>query len=61
MGTATKHTENIAKIFAEKHKKACETWENGDISKVWVDSNKNICIKYANGKWWHYNEKGEWW
>lgn len=44
------------------HKKAFDTWENGNIDKVWLDDNKNICIKYTSGKWWHYSvsKSGEW-
>lgn len=29
------------------HRKAFDTWENGNIDKVWLDDNKNICIKYT--------------
>lgn len=25
------------------HRKAFDTWENGNIDKVWLDDNKNIC------------------
>lgn len=44
------------------HRKAFDTWENGNIDKVWLDDNKNICIKYTSGKWWHYSvsKSGEW-
>lgn len=56
-----KFIETTAKVFAENHKKAFAAWKNGEISKVWIDSNSNICIEYESGKWWHYNEKGEWW
>ena len=53
--------ENTAKTFAENHKQAVEHWEHGEISKVWIDANSNICIEYNSGSWWHYNNKGEWW
>ena len=44
------------------HRKAFDTWENGNIDKVWMDDNKNICIKYTSGKWWHYSvsQSGDW-
>ncbi|WP_412251132.1 hypothetical protein [Monoglobus pectinilyticus] len=44
------------------HRKAFDTWENGNIDKVWLDDNKNICIKYTSGKWWHYSvsQSGDW-
>ena len=35
------------------HRKAFDTWDNGNIDKVWLDDNKNICIKYTSGKRWH--------
>ena len=37
------------------HRKAFDIWENGSIDKVWLDDNKDICIKYTSGKWWHYS------
>jgi hypothetical protein len=45
----------------EAHKKACEHWNGGGIAKVWIDKDGYICIEYESGKWWHYNESGEWW
>lgn len=56
-----KKMEYLTKIYSEKHKSAVENWENGEPKKVWYDINKNFCIEYENGKWWKYNEKGEWW
>ena len=47
--------------FYEAHKKACVGWNEGSISKVWIDDQKNLCIEYESGNWWHYNEQGEWW
>ena len=32
------------------HRKAFNTWDNGNIDKVWLDDDKNICIRYNNGK-----------
>lgn len=54
---------NDAKVieFYNNHKAACEDWNNGNPVKSWKDSDGVCCIEYENGKWWHYNEKGEWW
>lgn len=53
--------ETLAKEMSENHKKAWEHWREGEITKVWFDSDNNLCIEYESGNWWHYNEKGEWW
>lgn len=34
-------------------------WEN--IKKSWREDDGTLCIEYANGQWFHYNEVGEWW
>lgn len=31
------------------------------MNKAWRDDNGILCVEYANGNWWHYNELGEWW
>lgn len=53
--------EELAEKMSKAHQNACETWEHGEAKKVWFDHSGNICIEYADGEWWHYNEKGEWW
>lgn len=53
--------ETLTAEFYARHKSAWENWENGEPVKAWFDSDNNLCIEYENGKWWHYNEKGEWW
>lgn len=53
--------ETLTAEFYNNHKSAWENWENGEPVKAWFDSDNNLCIEYENGKWWHYNEKGEWW
>ena len=41
---------------------ACmENWPNGEPVKSWFDAEGNIYIEYESGKWWLYNEDGEWW
>ncbi|MGN9019953.1 hypothetical protein ACTM9B_13125 [Lachnospiraceae bacterium HCP1S3_A10] len=53
--------KNLTEKCYEQHKAALENWQNGEPEKTWFDSKGNLCIEYENGKWWHYNEKGEWW
>lgn len=53
--------EELAAYFFDNHKKAFREWKEGEIEKVWFDSDKNLCIEYKSGNWWHYNEQGEWW
>lgn len=52
--------ERCATRCCEAHRQACEDWTHGDIKKVWYEGDA-LCIKYADGNWWHYNDKGEWW
>lgn len=28
---------------------------------AWRDNDSILCVQYSNQKWYHYNEKGEWW
>ena len=56
--------EKMEKLTAkcyDRHKQAFENWSEGEPVKVWFDFEGNLCIEYESGKWWHYNEKGEWW
>ncbi len=55
------YMEQRAREHHENHRKAVEYWQEGDISKVWIDSDGVLCIEYESGKWWHYSEAGEWW
>lgn len=55
------HMEQRAVECSMKHKQAFEEWREGDIEKVWLDGQGNLCIEYQSGNWWHYNDKGEWW
>lgn len=40
-----------------EHKSACENWLHGDMSESWVDDNGYICIRYADGAWYHYGRR----
>ena len=53
--------ERLASEMSELHMQAFESWSHGELKKAWFDSYGNLCIEYADGKWWHYNERGEWW
>lgn len=58
------YLEQKAKELYENHKKAFSIWKEGEIEKVWLDTNGNICIEYKSGNWWHYRETDnglEWW
>lgn len=55
------YMEQRARECHESHKNAAGCWNEGGISKVWIDKDGILCIEYESGKWWHYNEKGEWW
>ena len=50
-----------AREHYQEHKKAFDNWREGNIRKIWLDKNGNICIEYESGRWWHYNDKGQWW
>ena len=53
--------ENLARANYARHKEAFEEWGEGEPVKAWFDFEGNFCIEYESGKWWHYNDKGEWW
>lgn len=53
--------DEISKQYFDAHKCATEHWTHGGIALVWTDEHDNICIRYEDGAWWHYNAKGEWW
>ena len=45
----------------QKHKRVCAEWEHGEPVMAWFDKDHNLCIKYEDGKWWHYSTSGKWW
>ena len=55
------YLEQRARDLYEEHKSHWDTWQFGDIDKVWIDNDGFICIQYKSGDWWHYNDLGEWW
>lgn len=43
------------KQFAIKHGKQIE-----DIQEIWLDEQNNVCVRYTDGSYYHYNDNGEW-
>lgn len=44
-----------AEQFYNFHRSQLDGWEHGEIKEVWTDADCNTCIRYTDGKWWHYN------
>lgn len=38
----------------EQHKAVWEKWDKGEPVDHWRDDEGNMCIRYANGEWFHY-------
>lgn len=53
-----KRMEQLATQAFENHKKSVIEWKEGEIEKVWFNSDSNLCIEYQSGNWWQYNEQG---
>lgn len=46
----------------EKHMKANPNIKFTDVFEGWYDENGDLCVKYSDTIWFHYNvERGEWW
>lgn len=63
MGDKKLGKEDTWKCY-HKHRDAAGTWEHGFPEKSWIDGDGNLCIRYLDGKWWHYKESNgeiEWW
>lgn len=37
-----------------------ERQKNMQIVKAWVDKDNNVCVRLANGEWFHYYNNGTW-
>lgn len=51
-------------IFFQMHGQQSGKWSHGEPVRWWRDENEVLCIKYADGRWWHYKESSdglEWW
>ena len=44
----------LAEARKKVHEQFCEALKKCEIIKVWLDNNKALCIKYSNGKYYHY-------
>ncbi|KAB3535656.1 hypothetical protein F8154_05860 [Alkaliphilus pronyensis] len=61
----SKLTEEQKRHMFNVHKNhvACNGYErkmNMKIVKVWIDKNNTICVRLANGEWYHYYSNGTW-
>ena len=47
------------------HKQVFENWTFGKPVDAWLDDNSDLCVKYADGTWFHYRDLDtkapEWW
>lgn len=48
--------EEKATRYVQAHRKACETWSQGNPVSVRVDRLGCICIRYESGAHWHYKD-----
>lgn len=46
----------LAEMAYQRHKESFEKWEEGEPVKAWFEDGCEICVEYANGKWWHYKD-----
>lgn len=38
----------------KSHKFAWERWPHGEADESWIDEDGYLCIRYADGDWYHY-------
>lgn len=60
----TETMDERARACYTVHRGACENWTHGEPAEVWRDENRVLCIRYADGSWFHYTFKPtglEWW
>lgn len=53
-----------ANRYYQDHRQQSGKWTHGEPMRWWRDENEILCIKYADGSWWHYKETDtglEWW
>lgn len=50
----TEIIDNRSRACYTVHQGACEQWTHGEPVEVWRDENHILCIRYADGNWWHY-------
>lgn len=62
--TMTETMNERARACYTVHRGAYENWTHGEPAEVWRDENRVLCIRYADGSWFHYAFKPtglEWW
>lgn len=47
------HKNHVACNGTERQKKM-------QIVKAWIDENNTVCVRLANGEWYHYYSAGTW-
>jgi len=48
----------------QAHKQAYDVWPHGDVAANWVDDDGHLCVRYADGQWYHYSVEDNtivWW
>lgn len=48
----------------QAHEQAYTVWPHGDVAEHWTDDNGTLCIRYADGQWYHYATEDNtivWW
>lgn len=43
-----------AEDVVEIHKSACGKWSHGEVDESWINRDGYLCIRYADGMWFHY-------
>lgn len=46
----------LSKLAYDRHKFFRSDWDEGEPIEAWFDEDRNVCVKYASGKWWHYKD-----
>lgn len=48
--------KELAALAFDRHRAGSDTWEEGAPVKSWYDADKNLCVQYESGNWWHYKD-----
>lgn len=46
----------LVDLAYDRHKFFCDDWNEGEPIEAWFDDDRNVCVKYQSGKWWHYKD-----
>lgn len=50
--------------YIEQHRTAFEIWPHGEAVESWRDDAGLLCVRYADGAWYHYKDGQDglvWW